>query len=148
MKVMKGLVIVAVAGSLGCASLPQMRPGMPITIDRSFGTPRYQQEGRGIDPSDVASKLNEEPRSSPNVKGSRALYVLAILAGAAGGALIGTPLGEKAGGDRHPNWTLAAAGGAVLGGGVILSIGSRAALDAAVEQHNRSFDPPGAGDAP
>ena len=138
MKAMKGLVVAAMLGQMGCgASLPKMQSGMPITLDTSFGTPRYQQDGHAINPSDMASKLDNEPDSAPYVKTSRALYVLGILAAAAGGAMLGVPLGQKAGGSNHPNWTLAGAGAATFGVSIPLMIGSVASMDKAVEEHNR-----------
>lgn len=149
MNVLKGLVVLVVLGQVGCSvSLPKMQAGMPVTIDTSFGTPRYQQDGHAIDARDMASKLDNEPDSAPYVKTSRALYVVSLLAAAAGGAMVGVPLGQKAGGNNHPSWVLAGVGGAVFGASIPIGIGAVFSMDKAVEEHNRPGHRPPVDDQP
>lgn len=62
-----------------------------------------------------------------------------ILAGA-GGALVGWPLGEAAGGNPDPHWVLAGVGGGVAAVGIALGYWADAVFDDAVKAHNERIE--------
>jgi hypothetical protein len=138
MKVTSGVVLVAMMlGQVGCAQLPKMSSSMPISIDSSPGGPRYTQDGHAIDVGDMGNQLAKEPLAASHVTTSRGLSIAAVLLAAAGGALIGWPLGQKIGGESKPTWALAGAGAGALVLSIPFTIGSVYSMDRAVDAHNQ-----------
>jgi hypothetical protein len=114
MNAMKCGALALALSAIGCSSLPKMSWGSPIDIDTSPGfAPRYTQFGARIDVADMADQIEKEPNAVSDVSTARAMSVLSAILSSAGGALIGWPLGEAAGGDRDPLWPLAGAGAGV-----------------------------------
>ena len=137
MKTMNGLVLAAIMlGQLGCASLPKMSSLSPIEIDTAPFGARYKQDGQGIDPADMLARLKEEPTAAPYVERSQNLRIVSLIFAAAGGALIGWPLGQSIGGDKKPTWALAGAGAGAIGLSIPFTIGAVWNMDRAVESHN------------
>ncbi|MFS8066041.1 MAG: hypothetical protein ACMG6S_06690 [Byssovorax sp.] len=137
-KMMSGVVLVAMTlGQIGCAAVPKMTGSLPIGIDRSPGGPRYTQNGHAIDVGDMGNQLEKEPLAKPHVSTSRALSVVAVLLCAAGGAMIGWPLGQKIGGESKPLWALAGVGAGTIALSIPFSIGSAFSMDSAVTAHNQ-----------
>jgi len=124
-------------GELGCAGAPKLTPMDPYRrIETEHG---YRQDGKVLDPDDMARKLEKEPAAAPAVRRARTLGTIATVLAAAGGVLVGWPLGEWAADDPHPTWPLAYAGGAALVVSVPLAIWSGTSFAGAVETHNRAF---------
>ncbi len=128
-------------GCFGCGStLPKMHEYESIEKSSQFFGPRYTQNGKAIDPGDMADKLEKEPKAAPHVGRARALRVVSTILAAAGGALVGWPLGGYIGGDRRPNWKLAAVGGGAIAIGIPLAIWSDFSMDTGVEVHNKHLE--------
>ena len=137
-KMMSGVVLVAMTlGQLGCAAAPKMATSLPISVDTSLGGPRYTQDGHAIDVGDMGNQLEKEPLAKPSVSTSRALRVVAVLLSAAGGAMVGWPLGQKIGGESRPLWALAGVGAGTIALSIPFTIGSVASMDSAVAAHNQ-----------
>ena len=140
MKAMNCMVVaMMVSSGIGCASLPRMDADDPIEIDSGPFGPRYKQDGQGIDPSDMADQLDKEPEATSDVSRSQGLRIVALLLGAAGGALIGVPLGQAAGGERDPLWPLAGAGAGAVALSIPATIWAVSSMDSAVEAHNQAL---------
>ncbi len=129
-------------GCFGCGSwLPKVDASRSIDKSEAFFGPRYTQDGVGVNPGDMADKLELEPNAAPHVGRARALRVVSTLLAAAGGALVGWPVGTWAGGqllsnDSKPNWKLAAVGAGAIVVAIPLAIWSDSSMDKGVEAHN------------
>jgi hypothetical protein len=131
------ICILLSVGELGCAGASKLAPMDPY---RRIETERgYRQDGKVLDPDDMARKLEKEPAAAADVRRARTLGTIATVLGAAGGALVGWPLGEWAADDPHPTWPLAYAGAAALVISVPLVIWAGSSMETAVETHNREF---------
>ena len=131
------VMAVMALGGTGCASLPKMDASRPIEIDDSPFGARYKQDGKAIDPRDMADRLKKEPAAEGDASRAQALGVLSSLLSVAGGALIGWPLGQALGDEQEPLWPLAGAGAGALGLAIPLAIWADNSMDDAVEAHNR-----------
>ncbi len=122
-------------GCFGCGSaLPKMDASRSIQNGGAFVG--YMQDGKVIDPGDMADKLELEPKAVPYVKEARTLRVVSTILAAAGGAVLGWPLGEWASGQEKPYWPFAAAGGGVIAIAIPFAILSDLSMDTAVATHN------------
>lgn len=137
MKMMNGLILAAMTlGQLGCGTLPRMQSTSPIEIDTvPFGA-RYKQDGQGIDPVYMVKQLKQETKAAPYVERSEGLRIASLIFAAAGGVLIGWPIGQSIGGDRKPTWALAGVGAGAIGLSIPFTIGAVWNMDSAVEAHN------------
>lgn len=126
-----------VFGCAGNQKLARMNSNLPIETEHG-----YQQGGSELDPKDMKDKLRTEPESASHVQRAEVLGMLAIVLAAAGGGLVGWPLGDKAAGEEHPNWELAYAGGGAIAVSIPLAIWSGDSLNRAVKAHNRSLNEP------
>jgi hypothetical protein len=121
------------SSQLACAG-PQLAKLDPSrTIETDDG---YRQDGKALDAADMTEKLSAEPASAPHVSRARTLSTISMILAAAGGALVGWPIGAKIGGDPNPKWGLAAAGGAVILVSVPLALWGSSSLGSAVDAHN------------
>ena len=129
-------------GELGCAGGPKLAPMDPYQrIETERG---YRQDGKVLDPDDMARTLEKEPAAAADVRRARTLATVATVLAAAGGALVGWPLGGGAADDPNPTWALAYAGAGAVVVSVPLLIWSGSSMANAVESHNRKV---GVGDA-
>lgn len=139
MKTILGLTMAMVLAATGCGATAMPRPvqsDVAIDIDTGPGGARYYQLGQPIDVDSMKKQLANDKATEGYVDRALALKIIGILAAGAGGAMIGWPIGQKIGGSREPNWTLAGAGAGVALSGLALSVGSMVSLDAAVGVHN------------
>ena len=126
-------------GCFGCgAVLPKMDASRSVQNGGAFVG--FTQDGKPIDQGDMADKLALEPEAAPSVERARVLKVVSTILAAAGGALVGWPLGEFAGGERRPNWKLAAIGGGAIAVGIPLAIWSDSNMGDAVATHNKRVE--------
>lgn len=100
----------------------------------------YQQDGKAIDPEDMARKLEREPAAAPAVRRARTLGTIATVLAGVGGALVGWPLGQAAADNPHPTWPLAYVGGGAVVVSIPLAIWGASSMESAVEAHNRGLD--------
>ena len=72
----------------GCASLPKMRTGMPLEVQRGYwlDRTRFNQRGEEVDKASVMKKFNESENTADNVRagenfetGSRIAFVPGVL---------------------------------------------------------------------
>jgi hypothetical protein len=112
-------------------TLVKMDPSRPISRDDG-----YQQEGQTLDPEDMTAKLSEEPEAAPHVSRAKTLNLIAVVLGAAGGALVGWPVGGAIAGDSNPKWGLAYAGGGAILVSIPLILWGVSSFNSAVDAHN------------
>jgi hypothetical protein len=125
---------------IACGSAPnlvKMDPRRPIQRDDG-----YQQDGQTLDPEDMSEKLSEEPDAAPHVSRAQTLTLVATILGAAGGALVGWPLGGAIAGESDPQWELAYAGGGAILVSIPLMLWGVSSFDTAVDAHNARVGPP------
>ncbi|WP_437941655.1 hypothetical protein [Sorangium sp. So ce341] len=136
MKAMTWMAVALALHGLGCAA-PQrkMDPTRPLELHTGFFEVRYTQDGEAV--SGVPEWLAKEPEAASHVSRAQTLALIAGLVSATGGILIGTPLGQEAGGERDPLWPLAGVGAAAIALSIPLSIWSTSSMDSAAEAHNR-----------
>jgi hypothetical protein len=126
----------------GCASQPRpkMRVGAPLENEGDlFFRRRFSQEGQVVDTVDVVRNLKQDPASKRHVTASQAWRTVATLTGAAGGALVGWPVGEAIAGKTDPSWELAAVGGALTLTALSLAVLSESQLHRAARAYNESL---------
>lgn len=135
------LFSVLVFTQVACAALP--RPVVKLDpsrlIERGNG---YQQGGRDLDAEDMVEKLSQEPAAAPHVRRSQTLSTIALILAAAGGGLVGWPVGSKLGGDDDPPWELAYTGAGAVLLAVPLMLWGVSSFDRAVDAHNSALGTP------
>jgi hypothetical protein len=140
MQTMKWCALALALNAAGCGIYTKkMSVGSPIDLDSSPGGPRYLQDGAGIDAADMAEQLEKEPEAASDVAAAQAWRVASTVFAAAGGALIGWPLGQALGGERKPLWALAGAGAGAIVVSIPLSALAVYSMDNAVKSHNRAL---------
>jgi hypothetical protein len=137
MRATKWMAVALAIHGLGCVSPKPMDPTRSIEVTRSFFGPRYMQDGKAVADAHMIEWLEKEPEAAPYVSRSQTLALTAGLLSAAGGALIGWPLGQEMAGEREPLWPLAGAGAAAFALSIPLMIWGVSSMDSAVEAHNR-----------
>ena len=90
----------------------------------------------------MADQLNKKPESSSHMTRGQVLGVVSTIVAGAGGAMIGWPIGQAAGGERRPLWALAGVGAGAIALSIPLSIWAVVSKDSAVEAHNRASGAP------
>lgn len=124
--------------AIGCGLPPKAHAR--IDIDTSFGLgPRYLQNGEGIDSTAMISMLEAEHEAASHVSTAKTMSYISTAFAAAGGALIGWPLGESISGERHPLWVLAGIGAGVITLSIPFSAYRVYSVDNAVKAHNRNL---------
>jgi hypothetical protein len=130
----RAIAILMVLSTVGCAATPKrvrMDADRPIETDHG-----YRQGGQLLESSDMLDKLAKERDSAPHVQRARALTTVAVILAAAGGALVGWPLGQKIGGNQSPTWELAYAGAGAIVVAIPLEICALSSVNSAVQAHN------------
>lgn len=125
---------------VACGAAPtlvKMDPSRPIERDDG-----YQQQGQPLDPEDMTEKLSKEPEAGPHVSRAKTLSLIAVVLGAAGGALVGWPVGSAIGGDSNPKWGLAAAGGGAILVSIPFATWGASSFNSAVDAHNTRVGTP------
>jgi|GEM_PF-6494216 len=131
----------------GCAGQPRpkMRVGAPLENKGDLFLKReFHQDGVAVDTVDVIQRLAHDPSSKGHITASRTWRTVAMLTGAASGALIGWPVGEAIGGKTDPAWELAAVGGALTLTALSLAVLSESQLHRAARAYNESLTAAGA----
>jgi hypothetical protein len=121
------------------ATLPEMSPYSEIQKKPGFLGKSYEQNGHSIDRSDMLEKLDREPVASEALSGYGALAPISWVLAAAGGGLIGWPLGVAAAGGDNPPWAAAGVGAATLVVGLVLAAIADNKVESAVDAHNDRF---------
>jgi hypothetical protein len=134
----------ALLAVVGCAGPPKMNPAAPIALDGGLLFRRYMQNGEAIDREDMKARLAENPASAESLESARTKEVVGIVLGAAGGALIGWPVGSAAVGDPNPPWVLAGVGAGLVAVAIPFGLMAESSLSDAAESHNASLAPAGA----
>lgn len=106
-----------------------------IEITKSFGGYRFYQHNQQLSLKQLQNQLQPNDAAYKLVKSARGSNTFATILGAAGGFLVGWPLGTAIGGG-DPNWTMAAIGGGLIGVSVPVSIGANKKLKKAVAIYN------------
>lgn len=125
----------------GCAGNPYAGDAKaPIDVkDTGIGY-RYSQAGQDLQPKQLVALLEaSEANVQADIEGRGALMAVSMVAGAAGGALIGIPLGMWGAGDAEVPWHLAGVGVGTLSVGFPIAFGGDARLHRAVLRHNAHF---------
>jgi hypothetical protein len=125
---------------VACVAAPKlvkMDPSRPIERDDG-----YQQQGQTLDPEDMTARLAEEPEAAPHVSRAQTLGLIAVVLGAAGGALVGWPVGSAIAGDANPKWGLAYAGGGAILVSIPFLLWGVSSFNSAVDAHNTRVGTP------
>lgn len=85
----------------------------------------------------MISMLEEEPETVSHIRTAKTMSYISTAFAAAGGALIGWPLGQSLSGERHPLWVLAGIGAGVFTLSIPFSVYEVYSVDNAVKAHNR-----------
>jgi hypothetical protein len=134
------VVLLALCG-VACAGQPKMQVGMPIENHGDVVLRRdFRQDGVTIDSADMIRTLGEDARSSQHIAAYKGWRTASLLLAAAGGALIGWPVGEALGGKREPMWELAAIGGGLATVSFPLGVVSEFQLHQAVKTYNAGLE--------
>lgn len=113
----------------------------PVAKERGGFGYRYTQGGEALDVSDMVTKLEQEPKAAEKLAGYDGMSTAAVVAGSAGGALIGWPIGTAmVGGD--PMWILAAIGAGLVLLSIPPALSAAGKLSDAVDAHNAGLDMP------
>jgi hypothetical protein len=134
-----GLAVVLALSPLGCLSTPhavKFDASRPIEIT-PYG--RFEQDGQPLDSSDLGKKLRAEDEAGHDARRASAFGTAGQIFGSAGGAMMGIPLGQKAGGEPEPLWVLGIVGVAVAAGAIALGVVGDNATEAAVRAHNHEY---------
>ena len=136
-------MLLAGIGPLGCApTLPKMQPDRAVEIERGFLGASYKQDGHPIDLNDMQEQISRDPEAGSYVSKSRTLGVISTVLAAAGGAMIGWPIGQKIGGHEDPKWELAYIGAGVAAISIPIGIWGASSLNSAVEAFNQHLPRP------
>ncbi|MGC4068481.1 MAG: hypothetical protein QM784_28305 [Polyangiaceae bacterium] len=133
--------ILFVVLSSACTSPQKFDPASPIDVRSGGLGDRFEQRGVELDSEDMVDKLGERPASADDISRAKTYRVIAVIAAATGGALIGWPIGGAIGGDDKPPWVLAGVGAGFIAVSIPFSMLSSSAVSGAVESHNKSFSP-------
>jgi hypothetical protein len=128
------LLVWGASGCTGAQKLAKMDPMLPIDTRSGFS-----QHDQRLDGADMLEKLSRERASARYVRRARALSITANILAAAGGALIGWPVGQAIAGAEEPIWPMAYAGAGAVVASISLGIGGIYSVKDAVAAHNRSF---------
>ncbi len=93
-------------------SLTAQQPGA-IEIRKSFWGTTYRQYDQKLSPAALMEKLKENPVALAEMKKARTNQAFSTVFSAAGGFMIGWPLGAAAGGG-DANWTMAGIGAGLI----------------------------------
>jgi hypothetical protein len=127
------IAVICLSSQLACAApqLVKMDPSRSIETDDG-----YQQSGKTLDPEDMTEKLSQEPAAAEHVSRARTLSTISLILAAAGGALVGWPVGAKIGGQANPPWALAYAGGGAILVSIPFALWGASSMSSAVDAHN------------
>jgi hypothetical protein len=141
--VTRAFVITALIPNLsGCVSTPKMNANAPIEKRSAFLGTSYEQSGAAIDRADMINKLEQEPAAREELSGYRVIATTSLILAAAGGALVGWPVGQAIADKEEPLWALAGVGGGLIVVGIPLAIVADNKVDSAVDAHNRRVRTP------
>jgi hypothetical protein len=147
----KTAVLLFALGQPACAirsSLPKLQSDRPIEIHHGFLGASYRQNGQVIDPSDMQDQLQRDPHAASDMSSAKTFAVVAMAFGAIGGALIGWPVGQAIGGEAHPIWPLAYAGGGAIALSIPFAVWADSSLNSAVEAFNQHLPRPASEPSP
>lgn len=84
-----------------------------ITIKKSWGSNICSIDGKKLKMSELVTLMKENTQNFKLISKAKKNYTAASIFGAAGGALVGWPIGTSVGGGE-PNWTLAGIGAGLI----------------------------------
>ena len=112
----------------------------PIEIEKKGLSKRYTYQGKPlIKLADFFPIVENSPEAVSQVKKARTCRGIAMGFSAAGGFLIGWPLGQASFGAEDPNWVLAGVGGGLVVVGVVFGVRSDKQLKKGVDIYNESI---------
>ncbi|MFV0378012.1 MAG: hypothetical protein ACK5JD_12015 [Mangrovibacterium sp.] len=119
------------------AAIAQTNPGQ-ITVKKSFGSNQFFQAEKRLTINQVVKLMEPTPEAYQLMKSARANNTWAAVFGAAGGFMIGWPLGAAiAGGD--PDWVMAGVGAGLVGISIPFASKSTRQSQQAVDGYNESI---------
>lgn len=106
-----------------------------IEAEKSWGSYRYTQNGKTLTAGELRNQMNTNEESANLMKKAQVNKTFATIFGAAGGALIGYPIGTAIGGG-DANWTLAGVGAGLVAVAIPFSIGANKRSKEAIDIYN------------
>jgi len=110
-----------------------------ISIEKAFGGYKYLQNGRQLRMAEMVSIVKVEDLAYTKMQSAKSNTTMASILGAAGGLLIGWPIGSAIAGGE-PNWTLAIVGAGLIVVSIPISIKGNNQATEAVNIYNASLD--------
>lgn len=106
-----------------------------IVANRGFVT-TYWKARTKLSASDMTYYLGQFPESKEAHRKSKGHSVVSVIFSAAGGVLIGYPLGMAIAGNKEPNWILAGVGAGLVGLSIPFTLEQKRYLRKAVDAYN------------
>jgi hypothetical protein len=109
-----------------------------IEIKPAFGGYNFNQNGKELSIRELASIMEPNPAAHALIRAAKKQDYLTTVVSSLGGALIGWNIPEMVGGDK-PNWGMVAAGAALIGVAIPISLGSMGKASQAVDLYNEGL---------
>ena len=125
---------------LGCLSFSFGQGGVDsIKVRKGFGGYHFYHGNKSLNSSELTKVLKHDEQAYKEIKAAQPTIVIATIIGAAGGALVGWPIGTAIGGG-DPNWTLAAIGAGLIVVSIPISIKYNKQAKHAVDTYNEGLN--------
>lgn len=106
-----------------------------IEAEKSWGSYKYTQNGKTLTAGELKNQLNTNEESAKLMRKAQVNNTFATIFGAAGGALVGYPIGTAIGGG-DANWTLAGVGAGLVAVAIPFSISANKRSKEAIDIYN------------
>lgn len=106
-----------------------------IEAERSWGSYKYTQNGKTLTAGELRNQMNTNAESAELMRKAQVNNTFATIFGAAGGALVGYPIGTAIGGG-DANWTLAGVGAGLVAVAIPFSISANKRSKEAIDIYN------------
>ena len=139
-KTFLAFVCLMIAATLSAQTVDNILSSATDTIQmkKTFGGYQYLQNGSTLKYRELENILRSNELAYSQIKSSRSSRTLATILGAAGGFMIGWPIGTAIGGG-DANWTLAAIGAGAAAASIPFSISANRKIKNAVHTYNSGY---------
>lgn len=123
-----------------CVTAKKFDPKAPVEIDPGVLENTYEQRKQTIGRMSLVEKLDESPQTRELLSGYKTLYYSSLVAGVAGGFMLGWCIGKSIQDQQVPAGLLAGGAG-LLATTAILTLIAEGKLARAVRRHNELVQP-------
>jgi hypothetical protein len=132
---MKNILFTILATVVLCSSISAQK----IEVKNSWGTNICSMDGKKLKMSELVDLMKENTNSFELVNKAKKNYTVSSIFGAAGGALVGWPIGSSLGGG-DPNWSLAGIGAGLIAISIPFNNKYNKNIKNAVENYNTNLE--------